>query len=494
MIIPLGEYLPDLPDFNNPGATVAKNCIPFGSSYKSFPSQVVYSNALSAKCQGAYSTKDADGNTVNFSGDATKLYRMVSASYADVSKVGGYSTNSEEMWFFTRFNNLLLATNFADPIQTFTVNSSSNFANLAAGAPQARYITTFGSFVVVGNTFDASDGNVPHRVRWCALSDPTSWAVSASTLASYVDLNVSNGWVKQVVGSDGYFVVFQERAITRFTFIGSPLVFQRNEVESGKGTQASGSVIKIGNIIYYLGLDGFYAFDGNQSIPIGENKVNKTFWDEVDTNYLSKISVTAYPNYQVIIWAVPVSGNTDGRSNKFYVYNYSPNSQNRWSIVSDVDIEYLYTSLSEGYTLDSLDSLYASLDDIPFSLDSRVWTGDNYILSGFDSSHRQVNFTGSPRTALLETVEFQAHPGYRTNVSLVRPIVQGTSATVTVQMGTRNTLNSSVSYANAISTNSTGDCPVRSNSRFHRIRLNVSGGFDHIQGIDILKAAKVGER
>lgn len=491
MKIEFGEHLPDLPAFENPGATIAKNVIPLGS-YQPFLSQVVYSNALTARCQGAFSTKDSDGNSVNFAGDATKLYRMSSASYADVSKTGNYTTSQDDMWYFTRYNNRLLATNFLDPIQNFTVNSSSQFSDLAAAAPKARYITTIRSFVLVGNTYDASDGNVPNRVRWCGLGDPTSWPVSATTQADYEDLDVSKGWVRQVVGGE-YGVVFQERAISRMTYVGSPAVWQFDEVESGKGTMSPGSVIKVGNIIFYLGLDGFYAFDGNQSIPIGANKVDKTFFSEVDLTYLNRICVSADFDKQIVYWAYPATGNIGGRCNKILCYNFSPNATKRWSVIDGLDIEYLYTSLSEGYTLDSLDTISGSLDALGFSLDSRVWTGENYILSGFNNAHKQVNFTGTPMDALLETTEFQAYPGYRSNVTLIRPIVDG-SGTVTVQMGTRNTQGSSASYANAVSTNSTGDCPVRSNARYHRVRVNISGGFNHAIGIEVLKAARVGTR
>jgi hypothetical protein len=493
MIIPFGEYLPDLPAFNNPGATVAKNVVPAGDSYLPFLSQSVYSNALTARCQGAFSTKDADGNTVNFAGDATKLYRMASAAYADVSLAGGYTTGTDEMWYFTRFNNRLLATNFNDAIQTFTVNSSSNFANLAAGAPKARYIATVRNFVVVGNTFDAVDGNVPSRVRWCGLDDPTSWIVSATTQADYQDLDVSKGWVRQVVGGE-YGTIFQEHAISRMTYVGSPVIWQFDEVESGRGCPAPGGVVKAGNIIFYLGNDGFYAFDGTSSIPIGVNKVDKTFWNEVDLSYLSRITATADYDQQIIYWAYPATGNTNGRSNKILCYNYSPNAKKRWSTVEGIDIELIYNSISEGYTLDSLDTISTNLDSLSFSLDSRVWTGENFLLSGFDSSHRQINFTGSAMTAVLETGEMQLYPDNRADVTLVRPVVDGSSATCTVQMGTRNTQTSSYSYASAVAANSTGNCPVRSNARYHRIRANVSGGFNHAIGVELVKAAKAGER
>lgn len=492
MMVEFGEYLPDLPAYNNPGATVAKNVIPGGASYLSFPSQVVYSNALTARCQGAISTLDSDGNVVNFAGDATKLYRMSSAAYADVSIVGGYTTNADEMWYFTRFGNRLLATNFTNPIQTFTVNTSTNFANLAAGAPQARYIASIRNFVVVGNTFDGSDGNVPHRVRWSAIDDATGWTVSATTQADFQDLNDTNGWVKQIVSGE-YGIIFQEKAITRMTYVSSPVIFQFDEVETGKGTLAPGSVIKVGNMVFYLGLDGFYAFDGMQSIPIGANKVDKTLFAELDTTYFERIRACADVDKQVIYWAVPVSGNTGGRCNKIYAYNYSPNASKRWSTIEGIDIEYLYRFLSEGYTLDQLDTINTSIDALAYSLDSRIWTGGNSNLSGFDSSHRQINFTGAAMTATLETQEIQLFPGYRASINLVRPIVDS-GGSLSVQMGTRNKHSDSITYDSSVSSNSTGNCPVRSNARYHRARVNVSGGFTHAQGIEIIKASKAGVR
>jgi hypothetical protein len=139
-----------------------------------------------------------------------------------------------------------------------------------------------------------------------------------------------------------------------------------------------------------------------------------------------------------------------------------------------------------------LDDIYPDLDAMPISLDSRSLTGNNRVLSGFDSSHRQVNFTSDAMDATIETGEFQVNPGARTDITLVRPYVDG--GTVTVQMGTRNLHSDTVSYASAVSLNSSGDAPVRSNARFHRVRLNITGEFTDAQGVDILKSTKVGER
>lgn len=488
----LGEYLPDLPSFNNTGVTEAKNVIPGGDSYLQFPGLTVYSDALTARCQGAIFAKDSGGNSFNFAGDATKLYKLAIAAWSNVSKVGGYSTNSDERWFFSTYGQRVLATNFTDAIQTYLMGTSSAFADLSATAPKARYITAMRDFVVVGNTFDSVDGNVPNRIRWSAIGDPTSWTVSSSTQADYQDLDSSKGWVKQVIGGE-YGVVFQERAINRMTYVGSPVIFQFDEIEINRGLLASGGVVKIGNFIAYLGLDGFYIFDGNQSISIGENKINRTFFNDVDLGYLDRISATADLDKQIIYWSYPGSGNTGGRPNKILMYNYSPNATKRWSY-AEIETEVIYISLSEGYTLDTLDSLSGSIDALTIYLDSRFYTGDNYILSAFNSDHKLSTFTGSPLTALIETQEAQFFEGRRSTLNLSRPLVDGNSSTVTLQIGTRNNLTESVTWGSAISANSTGEFESRSNARYHRGRLNISGGFNHAQGIEVLHTVDGGSR
>lgn len=490
-MLQFGEYLPDLPDFMNPGVTEAKNVIPSANSYEPFPSQVTYSNALDNRCQGAFSAKDTSGNTLNFAGDSAKLYLSSSGVYSDVSVAGGYATTAEENWHFTQFGNRLIATNYSNYPQSYLVGSSSAFANLTT-ALKGRYCAVIRNFLVFGNTHDGVDGAVPHRIRWSALNDPTDFTVSAVTQSDYNDLNSTYGWVRQIVGGE-YGTIFQERAISRMVYVGSPVVWQFDEVEIGKGTRYPYSVVKFGNSIFYLGIDGPYIFDGNQSIPIGENKVSKTLLSELDNSYPTRVYSTADFDKQVIYMAVPASGNTGGRANKIYCYNYSPNASNRWSYCADLDLEFIYTSLSEGYTLESLDAVSGSLDALGFSLDSRVWTGDNFLLSGFDSSHRQINFTGSALTALIETKESQLTPYNLTNLLRVRPVIDG-SGTITMQIGTRNQLSDSVTWNSAIPTDQTGACQVRSNARFHRARVNISGGFNFAQGVEAVEFKPAGRR
>lgn len=491
MQVKFGEYTPDLPPMDNQGVTVALNVLTFGDSYKSFPSVSVYSDALTARCQGATSGRDAAGNAFNFAGGATKLKKMSSASWADVSKVGGYTTGAEERWSFTQWGSQILATNFNDPVQEYAMGTSSVFADLGGTPPQARYINVVRANVVVANTNDASDGLVPHRVRWSGVGDATAWTPSVTTQSDFQDLDGEGGFCQQIVGGE-VGTILQERSIWRMTYVGSPLIYQFDEVERGRGTPAPGSVTKIGSAIPYLGIDGFYIFDGQQSIPIGTNKIDKTFYADLDQSYLNRISSTIDPINQIIFWASPGQQNTGGNPNRIYAYNYSPNASKRWAY-AEQDIEYIYRSLAEGYTLDGLDAASSSLDALGISLDSRTWTGNSALFSGFDSSHRQVNFTGAAKDATIETQEVELTPNMRTNVQEIRPFIEGFT-TCTIQIGGRNSLADAVTWGMVITANSAGNFPCRSNYRYHRMRVNLSGAFTHAQGLNIVKTSMRGSR
>jgi hypothetical protein len=489
-----GEYTPDIAALENPGLITAKNVMPGVKSYEPFASPVAYtSNGTDARPQGGFGIGRANGgNAYTVIGDAAKLYNLVSGAWSDISILGGYTTSADDIWEYTVFDTQLLATNYTDSIQTYTMGASTLFANLGGTPPRARHIATVRDFVVVGNTVDGVDGAQPSRVRWCGIGDPASWAISSATQADFQNLNGVGGWVQRIVGGE-YGIIFQEQAITRMTYIGSPLIFQFDEVESGKGTPSPGSVVKVGSWVAYLGLDGFYIFDGQQSIPIGAGRVDKTFWADVDANYLGRITSSVDPVLQIIYWCYAASGNTNGRSNKILMYNYAPNATKRWAF-AEVESHCIGITLGEGYTLDSLDAVSTNLDALPYSLDSKIWTGNTKNLSIIDSNLKLANLTGAPLSARLETGEIMLAQAKKSQVNLVRPYIDGTSAVVTATVGTRDAMDGAVTYTSPITLNSNGEAPFRAAARYHRFRVDITGGFDEAQGYDIESAEVLGSR
>ncbi len=495
-MLKFGEYLPDVTPLENPGLLDCKNILPLASGYAPMPAPATLStNALDGIPHGAGSfrtTQSADGAIFTFVGTAAKLYQFDAASFTDRSKMGGYSTATEDSWEFAQWGNDVIATNFTDPIQVITMGSPP-FADLAGSPPKARHIAVVDNFVVVGNTWDASDLYVPYRVRWAGIGTSTSWTVSATTQADFQDLKNDSGYIQKIVGGE-FGLIFQERAITRMAYIGSPLVFQFDELESARGALAANSVVKVGDRVAFLAQDGFFVFDGERSIPIGDNKIDQTFFDDVNIGMLYRMSVSLYPTENIICWSYVSLSATGEQCDTILFYNYSPNSAQRWSYAK-IDNYMILTPISRAYTLDGLDAVSTNLDTgIIYSLDSKVWQGDLNLLATITTGNYLAMVDGAAMDATIETGEAWLEDPNRTFISLIRPHINRSQGTVTVQIAARDLESDLISYGPVCTMNSAGNVPVRANARFMRAKFNLTGQFQNAQGFDIITVAKVGRQ
>jgi hypothetical protein len=491
MLVPVAEYMPVQPDFQNPGSGFVRNCLPrTAQSYGPMPSLAAYSGALQGRCLGGFAAQDAAGNVGAFAGDASKLYRLAAGTtlWADVSRTGGYSTASDQRWSFAQFGSRILATNFADPIQSLVEETGTAFADLSPDAPQARYLAVVRDWLIAANTFDGTDGNRPQRVWWSAIDDPTSWPAlgspeAAAVQSDFQDLVGDAGWVQGIAGNLGAAdaAIFQERAIVRMNYVGPPAIFSFATAEGARGTPAPGSIAQLGSLAFYLGEDGFYAFDGSASRPIGAGKIDKTVFADLDPAYFHRVSAAIDPINKLCFWAYPGVGNSGGDPNRLLAYNWS---LDRFTL-SEVESELIFRSLSFGASLDTLDAAGFTLETLPLSLDSRAWTGGRIMLSAFDTAHRLAYFTGPSLPATIDTSEAQLFPGGSAFVRNARPLVDGGAPSVA--LGTRERLVDPVAFGPAVAVDAFGNVPQRSIATYHRARLALPAGaaFGHVSGVEI---------
>lgn len=138
---------------------------------------------------------------------------------------------------------------------------------------------------------------------------------------------------------------------------------------------------------------------------------------------------------------------------------------------------------------------------------AQLYLTGQVLLCGISTARKVVAFTGDALTATFITGESQIFEDGRAFVRNIRPLVQGpasatatttasgttTAIAVTAQIGSRNNLTSSISYGSTSTMNTEGWCPVRSNARYHRLRMDVVGNFQKVIGFDI-DAEPEGER
>lgn len=486
--IPIGEWLPDLEEQGNPGTIIAKNVIPYIDGYRPARALNPITNALDDRVLGGTEGTDFESNVFVYAGTADKLYRLVDNVFGDVSKVGDYNTLSPNVWKFDIWepNKWVIATNFDDPVQFIEIGTTAtNFADLITSTrkPQARYAAVVRDFLILAYTTDVTDGQRPARAWNSAFNDPTDFDPSATTQSTIADLDIG-GDITGLVGGAEYGVLLQERNIRRAEITGNPnnpIVYR--PVERARGCVIPGSVAAYGRYIYYISEEGFFRFNGSSSEPIGTNKVDNTFWRIFDITNKKGVSAQIDPFNKVVQWLFPAETPND-LPNK--IYNYRWDTQ-RWSEI-DIDLDLIFRSRSQGTSVDGLDALYASIDDVPGSLDDDIWKGGQTFTGGFNRSHSLGSFSGPTLAATFQSRETQLYVDGKAATFDLRPIVEfnlnegdpgqeTTNTNISVGFGTRDTLQSSV-VSTTLQTLVDGKAKIRTNARYHRANCQVAAGYN----------------
>jgi hypothetical protein len=480
-----GEWLPDLPETDNPGLVEARNVIPADGSYAPYLPLSVNDTALGARIIGAFAGLDSSGNPAIYAGTQTSLSLKVGSSWTTVS-AATYSAASSGYWKFAQYKNLVIATNGTNTLGAATVGAG-NFTALATSgtAPACRHVAIVNQFVVVGDTAEAINGTVPHRVQWSGIDLPRSWQTpgSATAIAQQSGeqfLGAEFGAVMGIFGGDQIGIIGQKLAMTRMTYAGPPVVFQFDTIDRTHGIWFPNSAAQVGRLVYYASFDGFWVTDGVSTTHIGSGKVDRLFINGCDQTYIERVrGAIDYQNNCYVV-CYPDSLAVSGTPNRMLYYNWL---EKRWSHADD-QIELLFAGFTAGFTLDQLDTPYPSLDAMGPSLDSVIFQGGVRQLAGFSTAHKLGNFSGSPGTARFDSTEVQINPEGRFFLSGIQPQVSGTPSAITAAISTRNVIdNSSPAYATAVArTARTGICDTRMDCKYAAVRIEVTGPFSKAMG------------
>jgi hypothetical protein len=459
------EWTPDQPGIVE-NLSVALNVIPAAVGYIPFPSPVAYSAAASENLNNVFAGRFSSTTTL-FAGGATKLFKFDSAdlSMDDVSKVGGYTGVAK--WNFVQFGDVVIAANNVTKLQSWTIGTSSAFADLAAAAPVAKYVVIVRDFVVAAYL---DGGTNPNKVQWSDINDETDWTSGAASQSDF-QIMADGGNITGLTGGE-FGLVLMERAIIRMTYIGSPLFFQFDTISKSLGCVEGNSVTKYGNITYFLGDDGFYSCDGTNIVPIGNEKVDRWFNANVNPSKLNMMSTTVDPIRKIVVWNFL----DNFGQNQLLIYNWQVQ---KWSYANTTTDVVAYAATA-GLTLEALD-VYGTMDSITTSLDDALWSGGKLLFAGVIDD-KIATFTGANMTAEIATGDIG---GESTSViMLARPVIDNGSANVAV--ASRTLLNQTVDYGSYTAADSENRVSLRSGGKYHRLSIVPTGSqWSNAIGIDI---------
>lgn len=459
------EWTPDQPGIVE-NLSVAKNVVPAAVGYIPFPSSVDYSAAASEDLNNVFAGR-FNTTTTLFAGGATKLFKFDSAdlSMDDVSKSGGYTGVTR--WKFVQFGDTVIAANNVNKLQALTLGSSTLFADLAAAAPVAKYVTVVRDFVVAANLDGGTNSN---KVQWSDINDETDWTAGNASQSDY-QIIPDGGNITGITGGE-FGLVLMERAIVRMTYIGSPFFFQFDTISKSLGCVEGNSVTKYGNITYFLGDDGFYSCDGTNIVPIGNEKIDRWFQANSNPSKLDTMSATVDPIRKIVVWNF--LDNFGQR--QLLIYNWQVQ---KWSY-ANTDTNYVAYAATAGLTLEALD-LYGTIDSLTTSLDDALWAGGKLLFAGAKGA-KIVTFTGANMTADISTGDIGSEN--TSIITLARPIIDNGSANVAI--ASRTLLNQVPDYGDYVAADSENRVSLRSGGKYHRLSIVPTGSqWSNAIGIDI---------
>jgi hypothetical protein len=455
------EFAPDMSDYSPQYSDAHNNVEPRADGYGPLPKLATVGTALPARCLGAFNFRRANGATDLFAGTATKLYKynVGTASWDDVTRTSGgdYAVNDGSYWNFTQFGSRLIAVNGSDATQYFDVDGGgSNFTALP-NAPIAKYVATVGDFLMFGNL----STNI-NAIAWSGINDSEyyTYGFRGSDTQTFPD----GGFVQGIIPYGPGAIVFQRDKIRQLNRVQGNLVFTVSILHENIGCFAPQSIVRVRNDFFWYDQGGF--FRGIEAQPIGAERVNRYAASTASGTYAKRIRGANDPVKQVVWWVLDTS--TDDAFMLGYDWGLD-----KWT-QSDQAVDFILPAITPGYTIDSIDLLFGSMDAITIPFDSSFWLGTGVLaLAGFTYAGGFGYFQGFNQVAMLETNDIELNPGNHAFLQSARVITDCDSDSLDMQVGTRQWPGETVTWSGSVTpSSSTGRAFMRKRGKYHRIRVN----------------------
>ena len=460
-----GEWLPDQPDLDNPGVIEALNVLWSAGQYRPYSPlnatgaavpkmplaaiRVVANLLIPLPTEVVVAAKDATGVAKIYAGSGAGA-----ASWTDVSNtITGYSTSN--LFGFAQYGNNIFSCNpFSALEYRPAFGGATTFVPLAA--PKFYNLAVVGQFLVGGNLIQSF--GAPNQIQWSGIDDPFNWPVPNSAAAIAVQsgtqvLQQSQGAVQGIAGADQWAVVMQDAALTRMTYNGGATVFAFDTIYKGPGPVSQYAWIKVGPLVYFASRAGFFVCDGTNVVPLGEQKIDKYFRDTADFSFPLAFTCGVEWRKRVILWSFPIIGSSG------------------------------VPAMVMAFSLD--DKRFTHCND---TIATFVLGEENQVVSpgteAFSATNKECGIlNGTPGTAVLTSLEVEFNTGGKSLLQGVLPQISGTSPTVSVRIGSRNSQGDAVSFSGSQTPDAfTQSANFLIDQRYHRAEISIAGAFDKAIG------------
>lgn len=298
-------------------------------------------------------------------------------------------------------------------------------------------------FIVIGQLADR------YTIQWCAIGDATDWPVPATDDARAKQAGQQTfpneyGLITGIAGNDFFGYVFQEKAITKMTYVGGDVVFAFDTFEESRGCFELNRYESVDDTVFFESEYGYKAVTDGVVSDIGFGFVDDTY------------PPTATTRQQNVCVNEAIDSVFFESQN--LCYNYKTG---QWSRIPAND-GYSY------FNLNSTDGVIGRV--VPLT-----------TLAGLSSGTG-----GTIQTATITSSAREPNPGGRGVLEAVRPVSNG--GTHAIRVGIQDFAGDTVSWVTGTALNSRSRASnFRGNAntpegRYIRVEDTITGGFESAVG------------
>ena len=357
--------------------------------------------------------------------------------------------------------------------QRSNVTTHSACADLSATTPEASYVMAVGQHVVLGDFWDGTYGigQANNGVWWSAIGNHTSWpdptsAAGIAAQSGYIELSGSGGPITALVSDGDVGHIFQQTAIWRMDYVGGAVMFEIDNVVTGKGAVTPNMAAKTPIGIVFIDRSGWNLYDGQSTRPIGGQAFNKSFMEDEFTTRWNNLQ--RYDRWSLVadpessrVYCHYAKGAGSGDNNRLAIWDW----QRDEIVYDDVAASKVVTLLSDP-------------DDAAAGVAPKIG-----IFNGADPERFQC-WDGVAQLATFITGDIEPNPGGRATFTSAKPLVQGVGATVKLYVSARDDLGDAVTYGSAKTVNSWDRFDGEEDARYFRFKLTCESTWTACTGMD----------
>ncbi|MFD1104581.1 hypothetical protein [Sphingobium olei] len=449
------EFLPDRPL----SLAWAKNVYPMAEGYRPVRAFQNITPALAGILGGA-AFVGSDGTSALLAGTATDLYRYSGSAWT--SLLGSLTAT---IWRFDQFNDAVIGVNGGAPVKFDLIGGTAS--PLGGTPPVSDLVAT-----VRQQVFLAGDPTQKNVVYISGFEDPEQWTPGTNQSLSVAFPN--GGEIMGLAGGETG-IIIQKRSVRRATYTGDVTVWQFDEISREIGCMAKGSVASAGQSVFFLSEQGFMACDRNSVIPIGREKVDRTFFNLYSRDDIQNIRAAIDPRSTTVCWSMP------GTPGRIWCYDWT---LSKWTVIEQ-DLSLVFSGFTANISIDALDAIYpGGIDTIPYSLDAAIFAGGNPLFLVATDLGVVGALTGDPMAVQFTINPIEVEPGRRVRIRGARVVSDAVQGVVAVDVRARAGDSPKVRNSGAIRDN--GRVPLRGNGRHVGVEVDIpSHSWTYALGVDL---------